>query len=149
MLKPLKWIFWQTLKAQPPLGGCVLKLAVAVVSLDIIRPAAFRRLCVETAGAGKISSSTLPAAFRRLCVETYTPPAPSEVKPLPAAFRRLCVETIPIRMNSTPYNSAAFRRLCVETSRIRRVPMRVNPATFGRLCVKTTSATLPNSAAVC
>ena len=33
-------------------------------------PAAFRRLCVETANMGNINGGSLPAAFRRLCVET-------------------------------------------------------------------------------
>ena len=34
------------------------------------KPAAFRRLCVETGGLCFISDYNHPAAFRRLCVET-------------------------------------------------------------------------------
>ena len=33
---------------QPPSGGCVLKLVEVLDSLFDVRPAAFRRLCVET-----------------------------------------------------------------------------------------------------
>ncbi len=36
-------------------------------------PAAFRRLCVETANVGIKSVGFRPAAFRRLCVETVSP----------------------------------------------------------------------------
>ena len=55
---------------QPPSGGCVLKLNEHAYSPRITRPAAFRRLCVET-GNKKISMGDKdPAAFRRLCVET-------------------------------------------------------------------------------
>ena len=35
---------------QPPSGGCVLKLNGNAYSPRITRPAAFRRLCVETFG---------------------------------------------------------------------------------------------------
>ena len=38
---------------------------------SLIKPAAFRRLCVETAWEGCWHCSTHPAAFRRLCVETF------------------------------------------------------------------------------
>ena len=34
--------------AQPPLGGCVLKLTACSRRLKNLSPAAFRRLCVET-----------------------------------------------------------------------------------------------------
>ena len=33
---------------QPPSGGCVLKHLIVNTRVDIRRPAAFRRLCVET-----------------------------------------------------------------------------------------------------
>ena len=56
-------------------------------------PAAFRRLCVETAKTVCASATVLlPAAFRRLCVETGCRPL-AQASPKPAAFRRLCVET--------------------------------------------------------
>ena len=38
--------FWTL--AQPPSGGCVLKLSLTNVEPLIGHPAAFRRLCVET-----------------------------------------------------------------------------------------------------
>ena len=59
---------------------------------DIIFPAAFGRLCVETGdNTGKVANPH-PAAFGRLCVETvqdYVVDLSNE----PAAFGRLCVET--------------------------------------------------------
>ena len=33
---------------QPPLGGCVLKLLKKKTVTTFLKPAAFRRLCVET-----------------------------------------------------------------------------------------------------
>ena len=38
----------------------------------IDRPAAFRRLCVETSKSTNKPALFIPAAFRRLCVETAT-----------------------------------------------------------------------------
>ena len=70
----------------------MLKQRKAFVGCDSDRPAAFRRLCVET---GREIDQLLkydPAAFRRLCVET-TIFRLDQVLFLPAAFRRLCVET--------------------------------------------------------
>ena len=99
-------------------------------------PAAFRRLCVETAAQTKLWKDKAPAAFRRLCVETVIkfrdtgeilqPPSGGCVlKPAskqrnantggPAAFRRLCVETLTKPKPRWKRNPAAFRRLCVET----------------------------------
>ena len=56
--------------AQPPLGGCVLKLTCAWFVYGALKPAAFRRLCVETKYPSVSRQRTAPAAFRRLCVET-------------------------------------------------------------------------------
>ena len=56
------------------------------------KPAAFRRLCVETAKYCRIYEKGRPAAFRRLCVETSLLRR-LLIKGIPAAFRRLCVET--------------------------------------------------------
>ena len=56
--------------AQPPSGGCVLKHVFLAFDLDFPVPAAFRRLCVETAQYARFPCLGLPAAFRRLCVET-------------------------------------------------------------------------------
>ena len=57
------------------------------------RPAAFRRLCVETRLNQEMFSDIIPAAFRRLCVETPRGRGWGK-KHTPAAFRRLCVETL-------------------------------------------------------
>ena len=55
-------------------------------------PAAFRRLCVETAAVSGAGGGVGPAAFRRLCVETdWLEREDGSLQP--AAFRRLCVET--------------------------------------------------------
>ena len=48
MLKPYVGAASYAYDAQPPLGGCVLKLIRAPQCLLIWLPAAFRRLCVET-----------------------------------------------------------------------------------------------------
>ena len=55
-------------------------------------PAAFGRLCVETADSWKALDFSNPAAFGRLCVETKDSNVDSP-KVFPAAFGRLCVET--------------------------------------------------------
>ena len=78
---------------QPPSGGCVLKPGRSCRTVGHIRPAAFRRLCVETLLGDFMSSVVEPAAFRRLCVETVHQQPPS-TRGNPAAFRRLCVETL-------------------------------------------------------
>ena len=59
---------------------------------DVLDPAAFGRLCVETNIHCRTISSTAPAAFGRLCVETKSIKS-IDLKVLPAAFGRLCVET--------------------------------------------------------
>ena len=48
----------------------MLKLVIGFYPYRAIGPAAFRRLCVETAVKRSSISTTIPAAFRRLCVET-------------------------------------------------------------------------------
>ena len=58
--------------AQPPSGGCVLKLALYRESKRTMLPAAFGRLCVETDGNASNILHLVPAAFGRLCVETMT-----------------------------------------------------------------------------
>ena len=55
-----------------------------------------------------------PAAFGRLCVETAPPSVPA-LPPVPAAFGRLCVETFMVGWLLRDYYPAAFGRLCVET----------------------------------
>ena len=79
------------------------------------KPAAFRRLCVETASPSRRQTKPLsPAAFRRLCVETAYNARRQDVG-APAAFRRLCVETASWSRRAVGKAPAAFRRLCVET----------------------------------
>ena len=57
-----------------------------------MNPAAFGRLCVETAWVSYNNGEFNPAAFGRLCVETDKG-ASLEIVMNPAAFGRLCVET--------------------------------------------------------
>ena len=57
---------------QPPSGGCVLKLRRLKIRQSRNKPAAFRRLCVETVEIGRKYVISVPAAFRRLCVETIS-----------------------------------------------------------------------------
>ena len=56
--------------AQPPSGGCVLKLLKCTLSNTTKPPAAFGRLCVETKSRKDCWWYASPAAFGRLCVET-------------------------------------------------------------------------------
>ena len=55
---------------QPPSGGCVLKQTISRTAFTGTEPAAFGRLCVETASVPPTIVSKTPAAFGRLCVET-------------------------------------------------------------------------------
>ncbi len=144
--------------SQPPLGGCVLKHLSAENWDWQQKPAAFRRLCVETAVPRLAPCRRGPAAFRRLCVETRQcsqlrqqrnqPPlggcvlkhsyiGRGVVLDDPAAFRRLCVETARLASIVRTAVPAAFRRLCVETDMPSRVTGLVAPAAFRRLCVET------------
>ena len=92
VLKQFQGVFFTRNNAQPPSGGCVLKQAGKPAGRKIIKPAAFRRLCVETNNGIMAYALYSPAAFRRLCVETY-PYHQNPYPDRPAAFRRLCVET--------------------------------------------------------
>ena len=101
---------------QPPSGGCVLKPCVHITAiLAVIQPPSGG--CVlKLIGPDNLGASDEPAAFRRLCVETAGMPSRMYVY-RPAAFRRLCVETISWSATRPVKNPAAFRRLCVETAR--------------------------------
>ena len=88
-------------RQQPPSGGCVLKPMSRTVSELVAMPAAFGRLCVETGYLLAFFVQPNPAAFRRLCVETGYLLA-FFVQPNPAAFRRLCVETFCIAPTTCP-----------------------------------------------
>ena len=63
--------------AQPPSGGCVLKHKTPLGVRMRYFPAAFGRLCVETANEFGFDLIQCPAAFGRLCVETTRQPASS------------------------------------------------------------------------
>ena len=54
----------------------MLKPAGTGMLVKGVGPAAFRRLCVETARNTRNRVFHLPAAFRRLCVETATSLSP-------------------------------------------------------------------------
>ena len=74
MLKRLCRPLISCLVRQPPSGGCVLKLKKSLQQQTDLKPAAFRRLCVETHRSNTARTKQLPAAFRRLCVETSGAP---------------------------------------------------------------------------
>ena len=69
----MKLNWFQAIKpnpTQPPSGGCVLKPIVVGILAYLGYPAAFGRLCVETAAPPCVPCYHRPAAFGRLCVET-------------------------------------------------------------------------------
>ena len=98
--------------SQPPSGGCVLKHADSAKCARRHAPAAFGRLCVETASRRIPAHCVYPAAFGRLCVET------NRILPFgafvpPAAFGRLCVETPELRGNDSGKKSQPPSGGCV------------------------------------
>ena len=72
VLKQSDGVFESIGICQPPSGGCVLKRDLRLRPARQSRPAAFRRLCVETRPQSTPSPTSTPAAFRRLCVETLS-----------------------------------------------------------------------------
>ena len=70
VLKHYQDVVFDSLPPQPPSGGCVLKPYWGIFKGELPRPAAFRRLCVETMKPSTPATKVVPAAFRRLCVET-------------------------------------------------------------------------------
>ena len=137
VLKPLRPDRRHHAHNQPPSGGCVLKLACALLMNGLLKPAAFRRLCVETLPHSHADPIFSPAAFRRLCVETVANPAIRRMELQPPSggcvlkqsipFQRRpriiqppsggCVLKLPLSRHGIPIAMpAAFRRLCVETS---------------------------------
>ena len=124
------------------------------------RPAAFRRLCVETVqGMCRLPAGNQPPSGG--CVLKQNGNSFQQIADKPAAFRRLCVETPPEKrycssfLRQPPSGGcvlkqgtagavmgadvpAAFRRLCVETAGRRHLARhRGGPAAFRRLCVET------------
>ena len=117
------------MKCQPPSGGCVLKQSHRRHSPTHGLPAAFGRLCVETAGAvdliiggvqppsgGCVLKPAYSTAWQGLarqppsggCVLKHTNRLDDNGYEMPAAFGRLCVET---SGNSMPRYSANSSRL--------------------------------------
>ena len=70
VLKPADLHGHRICRNQPPSGGCVLKRFCRPFLVSPLSPAAFGRLCVETAGRTQECLQEEPAAFGRLCVET-------------------------------------------------------------------------------
>ena len=100
-------------------------------------PAAFGRLCVETAYL-----STIQARLNQPpsggCVLKHHQLHQDFYRLDPAAFGRLCVETVRCRGQPAGLSRpAAFGRLCVETIGSHRMTSAMSPAAFGRLCVET------------
>ena len=63
-----------------------MKLLVDEAGTLSTKPAAFRRLCVETKLARHGLTSWKPAAFRRLCVETFLS-SPKSLKANPSRLQ--------------------------------------------------------------
>ena len=76
--------------AQPPSGGCVLKPIGDAFLGDSAQPAAFGRLCVETAEYNLNTFVLNPAAFGRLCVETLNVSNSSEAPPTSRLRAAVC-----------------------------------------------------------
>ena len=93
----------------------MLKLLQSCLCLQWQKPAAFRRLCVETLYCHVEPLKTGPAAFRRLCVETdhESEPLKGRVSQPPSGGCVLKRHVAGGGVKNTP--PAAFRRLCVET----------------------------------
>ena len=92
MLKHLYISLRDLIEFQPPSGGCVLKRIRPKKGLEMMDPAAFRRLCVET-----FVQIPLPYAGDQPpsggCVLKHPQIMHGIIRQEPAAFRRLCVET--------------------------------------------------------
>ena len=108
-------IFSKIYLSQPPSGGCVLKPNNIVLLITISSPAAFRRLCVETAEVWPLLMAACSQPPSGGCVLKPRFPVQRKNINAPAAFRRLCVETIKYGFSQSQQFPAAFRRLCVET----------------------------------
>ena len=91
VLKPFVRPVLTRRQIQPPSGGCVLKRTAPRWSASSTKPAAFGRLCVETANVGTyISAVSQPPSGG--CVLKRGQSRLLLAEP-PAAFGRLCVET--------------------------------------------------------
>ena len=85
----------------------------------------------------EMSKEQLPAAFRRLCVETATEPMKFGTSE-PAAFRRLCVETEMITLiTGVPGSQPPSGGCVLKQDFLKTLGMIGEPAAFRRLCVET------------
>ena len=100
-------------------------------------PAAFGRLCVETAPFRTHVASVQIQPPSGGCVLKQDATLYYLRRAEPAAFGRLCVETASADYQWYRCRPAAFGRLCVETRITRYLPVSLLPAAFGRLCVET------------
>ena len=92
----------------------MLKLGMRYGYLELLRPAAFGRLCVETRMDRPSQTQHIqpPSGGCVLKQDFGFPVQPAIV---PAAFGRLCVETSKMYPHVEELTPAAFGRLCVET----------------------------------
>ena len=102
---------------QPPSGGCVLKPSNATSHGCFYGPAAFGRLCVETANVYQSIPDGAPAAFGRLCVETVNMLAATSYVAGQPPSGGCVLKQSEDRERLTSITPAAFGRLCVETIR--------------------------------
>ena len=121
-----------------------------------LRPAAFRRLCVETS-ITRCNASNFGQPPSGGCVLKQRQFTQRYLESIPAAFRRLCVETLehslakqsteqppsggcvlkPVRLLwFGEVSTAAFRRLCVETKAVLRAPAASNQPPSGGCVLK-------------
>ena len=116
----------------------MLKLIRQHIADNLARPAAFRRLCVETlfsyslwihlnrqppSGGCVLKHTSFRIIFAIVpqppsggCVLKQVKKEQQRQREQPAAFRRLCVETFVSAGSRLWREPAAFRRLCVETT---------------------------------
>ena len=137
VLKPLHASIQQKTGSQPPSGGCVLKRRRIGRRLPPHPPAAFGRLCVETAsvacGGSAICQPPSGGCVLKLCVCFGGHPPYRAQPPSGGCVLKQAILTAPL----VNLNPAAFGRLCVETAFICPNEFAVWPAAFGRLCVET------------
>ena len=141
-------------RAQPPSGGCVLKLKVrAMVQKIQIQPPSGgcvlkllrRRQALERSRQPPSGGCVLKLRFSEInslvaeqppsggCVLKLFEPLCNACPTFTAAFRRLCVETAPNASFASRNATAAFRRLCVETTleSLGMVPTLLQPPSGG------------------
>ena len=119
-------------RAQPPSGGCVLKLKVrAMVQKIQIQPPSGGCVLKLLRRRQALERSRQPPSGG--CVLKLFEPLCNACPTFTAAFRRLCVETAPNASFASRNATAAFRRLCVETTleSLGMVPTLLQPPSGG------------------